>query len=253
MENEDPVKKLLYHADDDDELGLMEVQLMENPSPERTRQTIQLLSHSDEFVAFQACLILTAWNVAEGLGELRNWLKKIQSEPLGMNHHRIWGYDTSFEMIVEAIDYNYSLQRNPSLSSEINELIGICISTFSKTPGEDRLSELLLKYPVDPKFLDPLEASIEQLIHQENWDQASYLVPVLGRYKSSRFVSYFEFFSKQKKQSSTVLRNLIVSTQYPGVGDELLKRYLNSDDAYLKIVAESVAKKRVFGPGGSDQ
>ena len=92
---------LLYKDNDGVVVGLDEVQLLDFVDDKRIVATEELLHGSDEFVRFQAMLVLAAWGKLSGMQAIEDFCK---SPPkINLSPNRINGEDNCFDDVAEAI------------------------------------------------------------------------------------------------------------------------------------------------------
>lgn len=72
----------------------------EDIPPERLKGVVDLLTHEDDYIVFQAARLLTSWGIEEGFDTLRKLL--VENELQGMIQHRIYGYDETYKHVLYA-------------------------------------------------------------------------------------------------------------------------------------------------------
>ncbi|MBH0063694.1 hypothetical protein [Psychrobacter sp. SZ93C1] len=72
----------------------------EDIPPERIKGIVDLLSHEDDYIVFQAARLLTSWGIEEGFHTLEKLL--VENELQGMIQHRIYGYDETYKHVLYA-------------------------------------------------------------------------------------------------------------------------------------------------------
>ena len=72
------INELLYHYNEEGNEGydLNEVQLLEKIDPDRVEQLKLLLHNDNQYIAYQAMLILLAWAIPEGFKQLDQFISE---------------------------------------------------------------------------------------------------------------------------------------------------------------------------------
>jgi hypothetical protein len=97
------IRNLLYSTSSSEEFGLYEAQLMEEIPAERISKLIELLKNENQFITFQAMLILTAWNIEEGFKSITEFIKNQPDRNYEFEPHRIWDADNAYDYIAKAL------------------------------------------------------------------------------------------------------------------------------------------------------
>lgn len=175
----------LYYYNEDDEVGydLFNVQLLENINGERVELLKEILQNEDKYIAYQAMLILLAWNINEGYLTLSNffsekWFSGIEFEP-----HRIFGEDSVLDVIANAIDIGWSKQTDKSKFIEFYKII---LSFYGSMYFEGKLKAILLKrQDLSQLLLSDIKIAIKSALKHNRHYQASQFLPVLYGFENA--------------------------------------------------------------------
>ncbi|CAM3997288.1 hypothetical protein VA7868_01112 [Vibrio aerogenes CECT 7868] len=93
---------LLYTDEFGDDVGLDEVQLLDPPLKERIPDLLALLDSPDQFISYQAMLILSAWGNDSGIYFLDSIIDDEKIHESGFELHRITDEDNVYDELAYA-------------------------------------------------------------------------------------------------------------------------------------------------------
>jgi hypothetical protein len=189
MTNE--IRNLLYSTDVEDEFGLDEVQLMEVIPVERIPKLIELLKNENQFISFQAMLILTAWGIEDGFKSVTKFIENQPDKDYAFEPHRIWGADNAYDYIADAL-YMSTFKTNDEekIISYFIKLLELYGYKYFDSKFKYSLLEIEPKKELLPYIIKAIEASLKN----ERYFQASQLLPVIAKYDKSLVQIYINQF-----------------------------------------------------------
>ncbi len=241
----DKIYNLLYVVDDDDDTGLREVQLTENPSSERIEQTKLLLSNNDDNIAIQAALILTAWAIEDGINKLKTFVETYEKNNVDIFVHRINDNNTTFDSITYAVYLNLYLHSNKN-NDEIDKIILLLIKLYPKVYAEDYLKKTLLFYNKTTTIIEEVIYAIDETILQEKYFMASFLLPVLFKNKHLFSNNYLNKFIKLEIFDARIGENIVDALAFENNTESqiLLEQYSKSTFPLIREKAINILNKQ---------
>lgn len=136
------IQHLLYENDAGRVIGLDKVQLLDPVPTARLGPVRALLSCPDEYLAYQAASVLTAWGDAAGLRHLEQLIDGRVDQRLTMAPHRIWDYDNGYDEMAWAVDL-YGLSPEVQRPAQLR-VLGKLLALYGPCFFESNLKAALL-------------------------------------------------------------------------------------------------------------
>lgn len=197
----DEIRNLLYSTSVEDEFGLDEVQLMEIIPTERIFKLIALLDNESKFIAYQAMLILTAWNIEEGFKSVDKFIEEQPDKEYNFEPHRIWGKDNVYDDIAYAL-YISTLKSNNE--KKIIPYFIKLLNLYDKKYFDSKFSYCLLDIEPDNDLLPYIIKALEASLENKMYLQSSQLLPVIVNYDKKNAKKYIPIFKKHIKDDSRI-------------------------------------------------
>ncbi|GEJ45798.1 hypothetical protein [Chryseobacterium sp. ON_d1] len=200
------INELLYHYNEEGYEGydLSEVQLLKNIDSERVEKLKLLLHNDDQYIAYQAMLILLAWAIPEGFQQLDRFISEKWDEKESFESHRIHSEDNVYDVITDAL---YISTINGKSEQELYPYIKYFLSIYGNKFFESNLKDFLLKKNCTP-LLKEIEQAIHDSLQNKRYYQASQLFPVLVHYDKSSFNKYADIFKSLIKEDDRIAYNI---------------------------------------------
>jgi len=197
---------ILYkYIDEDGNIGedLYEVQLLDDISPERTQKLIALLGHQNEFITYQAMLILLAWGVDEGFDKLDNFIAEESKEEF--EPHRIYGEDNVYDVVSHAL---YISTYNTENEDKIIPYLKKILATYGDKFFESKLKYVLLNMEKATQLLPEIKVAITSALDNKRYYQASQLLPVIAKFDKTPVNKYAATFTPLIQKDKRIEYNL---------------------------------------------
>lgn len=198
--------ELLYHYDEEGNEGydLNEVQLLEKIDLDRVEKLKLLLYNDDQYIAYQAMLILLAWAIPEGFKQLDRFISEKWDEKESFEPHRLHNEDNVYDVITNAL---YISTLNGKTEQELYRYIGYFLKTYGDHFFESNLKDFLLKKNCRP-LLKEIERASQRALRNKRYYQASQLFPVLVYYDKDTFNKYRDIFSHLISEDNRIAYNI---------------------------------------------
>lgn len=181
--------RLLYELDGA-VIGLDEMQLLDSPPSGRALELRRLLECDDDWAAFQAALVLTAWADTSGLSYFESILTNWPADGRGFFPHRLRGYDNACDEIAYAI---HLFRLSGGDIARARAAYRQLLSLYGPVPFESRLKYALLK--VDGVELkNDVHSAILRAEEAGKHYMASQLLPVLARWSGNESMTLLQHF-----------------------------------------------------------
>ncbi len=227
---------VLYSGDDGEEIGLDEVQLLDDPSSERIDELEKLLIDESAFIRFQATLVLTAWGHDGGMRSAEKMIAERGADGENLSPNRLNGQDNRFDDLAEAIHlYLLSGGDQQRAFDAFKALLNMYADAFF----ESKLKRALLKH-ANADLLAAVKEAILQCLEVGKTYQASQLLPVVAKLEPKRCWSLLLRFTALPTQTPDPAVNVAEALRYiPGVeSDQMLTAYLSHDGAGVASQAQ---------------
>ncbi|MFN1215751.1 hypothetical protein ACKW6Q_02080 [Chryseobacterium kwangjuense] len=190
MNNE--LHELLYYYNEEGYEGydLNEVQLLGKKDFDRVEQLKKILHHEDQYIAYQAMLILLAWSIPEGFELLDRFIAEKWDEKESFEPHRLYGEDNVYDIITNAL---YISTFNGKSEQELYPYIKQFLHLYDDRFFESHLKDFLLKKDCGP-LLKEIEQALQTALENQRYYQASQLFPLLVHYDKNLFNLYIGIF-----------------------------------------------------------
>jgi HEAT repeat protein len=227
---------LLYEDENGEVIGLGEVQLLDPPPRNRVEKLQQLLSDPSDWLAFQASLILAAWGEPEGVASLSKFVAQWPNRVIGFSHHRLRGYDNSYDEIADAA---HLFQLSNGNSTIARDLFRGLLALYGPVEYESRLKYALLRSDCHDLIPDII-AAIDRARCLGKFYLASQLLPPLARLLGTGAVSVIDPFFRFNDDPNPRV-NIAESFQYiePGIAEPILKELEKDTDSIVSDQARS--------------
>ncbi|WP_223648956.1 hypothetical protein [Hymenobacter psoromatis] len=179
------IQHLLYENDAGRVIGLDKVQLLDPVPTARLGPVRALLSSPDEYLAYQAASVLTAWGDAAGLRHLEQLIDGRVDQRLTMAPHRIWDYDNGYDEMAWAVDlYGLSPEaQRPAQLRVLGKLLALYGPCFFESNLKAALLDLAL--PLAAELGPAMRAALARTQEAGQLYLASQLLPPLARVDSA--------------------------------------------------------------------
>ena len=179
------IQHLLYEDDAGRVIGLDKVQLLDPVPTARLAPVRALLSSPDEYLAYQAASVLTAWGDAAGLRHLEQLIDGRVDQRLTLAPHRIWDYDNGYDEMAWAVDL-YGLSPEVQRPAQLR-VLGKLLALYGPCFFESNLKAALLDLePALAAELAPaMRAALARTQEKGQLYLASQLLPPLARVDSA--------------------------------------------------------------------
>ncbi|KAA2223861.1 hypothetical protein [Chryseobacterium sediminis] len=200
------INELLYHYNEEGSEGydLNEVQLLEKIDPDRVEKLKLLLHNDNQYIAYQAMLILLAWANPEGFKQLDRFIVEKWDEKESFEPHRLHSEDNVYDVITNAL---YIATLNGKTEQEIYPYIKHFLSIYGDKFFESNLKDFLLKKNCRP-LLKEVEQAIDHALENKRYYQASQLFPVMVHYDKNTFNKYKDIFSPLTSEDNRIVYNI---------------------------------------------
>ena len=179
------IQHLLYEDDAGRVIGLNEVQLLDPVPAARLGPVRALLASPDEYLAYQAASVLTAWGDAAGLRHLEQLIDGRVDQRLTLAPHRIWDYDNGYDEMAHAVSL-YALSSDTEWPARLR-ILGKLLALYGPCFFESNLKAALLALePALAAELGPaMRAALARTQEKGQLYLASQLLPPLARVDSA--------------------------------------------------------------------
>lgn len=200
------INEILYHYNEEGYEGydLSEVQLLRNKDIDRIEKLKSLLDNDNQYIAYQAMLILLAWAIPEGFQQLDRFISEKWDEKESFESHRIHSEDNVYDVITDAL---YISTMNGKTEEELNPYIKHFLSIYGNKLFESNLKDFLLKKNCRP-LLKEIEQAIQDALQSKRYYQASQLFPVLVNYDKNSFNQYVDIFNSLINEDDRISYNI---------------------------------------------
>lgn len=198
--------ELLYHYDEEGNEGydLNEVQLLGKIDLDRVEKLKLLLYNDDQYIAYQAMLILLAWAIPEGFKQLDRFISEKWDEKESFEPHRLHNEDNVYDVITNAL---YISTLNGKTEQELYRYIEYFLKIYGDQFFESNLKDFLLKKNCRP-LLKEIEEASQRALRNKRYYQASQLFPVLVYYDKDTFNKYRDIFSHLISEDNRIAYNI---------------------------------------------
>ncbi|MCF2218378.1 hypothetical protein QX233_21755 [Chryseobacterium gambrini] len=200
------INEILYHYNEEGYEGydLSEVQLLRNKDIDRIEKLKSLLDNDNQYIAYQAMLILLAWAIPEGFQQLDRFISEKWDEKESFESHRIHSEDNVYDVITDAL---YISTMNGKTEEELYPYIKHFLSIYGNKLFESNLKDFLLKKNCRP-LLKEIEQAIQDALQSKRYYQASQLFPVLVNYDKNSFNQYVDIFNSLINEDDRISYNI---------------------------------------------
>lgn len=186
------INDILYKDSEGEYVGLDEVQLLEPYPIERVKPLINLLSNTDNSIALEAALILSAWGIKDGIDYLEKFIDQ-KNEADGFFLHRIHGEDNVYDEIAHAIQLYFFSTKNYKRTLIILRKI---LELYGYFYFESYISHILFENEISKQLLMQIDNAIDIAIKENRLFQSSQLLPAYIKWGGQNYRSYIELYFK---------------------------------------------------------
>lgn len=200
------INDLLYHYNEEGNEGydLNEVQLLEKIDFERVEKLKLLLHNDNQYIAYQAMLILLAWSIPEGFKQLDKFISEKWDEKENFEPHRLYNEDNVYDVITNAL---FIATLNGKNEQELYPYIKHFLSIYGDKFFESNLKDFLLKKNCRP-LLKEIEQAMQSALKNKRYYQASQLFPVIVHYHKDNFSKFINIFNDLITQDDRISYNI---------------------------------------------
>jgi len=200
------IYEILYHYNEDGYEGydLNEVQLLEKIDLERVEKLKLLLHNDNQYIAFQAMLILLAWAIPEGFQQLDKFISEKLEEIENFEPHRLYNEDNVYDVITNALSI---ATLNGKSEQELYPYIKHFLNIYGDKFFESNLKEFLLKKNCRP-LLQEIEQAMQSALKNKRYYQASQLFPIIVQYDKDGYNKFIDIFNDLISQDDRILYNI---------------------------------------------
>ena len=200
------IYEILYHYNEDGYEGydLSEVQLLEKIDLERVEKLKLLLHNDDQYIAYQAMLILLAWSIPEGFKQLDRFISEKWDEKENFEPHRIYNEDNVYDVITNALSI---ATLNGKSEQELYPYIKHFMNIYGDKFFESNLKEFLLKKNCKP-LLQEIEQAMQSALKNKRYYQASQLFPIIVHYDKDGYDKFIDIFNDLISQDDRISYNI---------------------------------------------
>ncbi|VXB17020.1 hypothetical protein [Chryseobacterium sp. 8AT] len=200
------INELLYHYNEEGNEGydLNEVQLLEKIDFERVEKLKLLLHNDNQYIAYQAMLILLAWSIPEGFQQLDKFISEKWDEKENFESHRLYNEDNVYDVITNAL---FIATLNGKNEQELYPYIKHFLNIYGDKFFESNLKEFLLKKNCRP-LLKEIEQAMQSALKNKRSYQASQLFPVIAHYDKDNLSKFINVFNDLISQDDRISYNI---------------------------------------------
>lgn len=179
------IQHLLYEDEAGRVIGLDGVQLLDPVPTARLGPVRMLLASPDEYLAYQAASVLTAWGDAAGLRHLEQLIDGRVDQRLTLAPHRIRDYDNGYDEMARAVDL-YGLSPEAQRPAQLR-VLGKLLALYGPCFFESNLKAVLLglALPLAAELGPAVHAALARTQEAGQLYLASQLLPPLARVDSA--------------------------------------------------------------------
>jgi hypothetical protein len=179
MPSEAEIARLLYTDENGEATTFEEVQLLDEPIPERIEPLRALAAGDDVYLAYQAASLLCSWGDPVGLEKVVEMVDTRIHEREEISPHRIHDYDNVYDELAYAV-HLYGLNSDEQQGERRRTLAKI-LGLYGRMQFESRLKHALLR--TDLGGLEEATAgALQRALDLGRRDLASQLLPPLARF-----------------------------------------------------------------------
>ena len=200
------IHEILYHYNEDGYEGydLSEVQHLEKIDLERVEKIKLLLQNDDQYIAYQAMLILLAWSIPEGFKQLDRFISEKWDEKENFEPHRIYNKDNVYDVITNAL---FIATLNGKSEQELYPYIKHFLNIYGDKFFESKQKEFLLKKNCRP-LLQEIEQAMQSALKNKRCHQASQLFPIIVHYDKDGYNKFIDIFNDLISQDDRISYNI---------------------------------------------
>lgn len=200
------INELLYHYNEEGNEGydLNEVQLLEKIDFERVEKLKLLLHNDNQYIAYQAMLILLAWSIPEGFKQLDKFISEKWDEKENFEPHRLYNEDNVYDVITNAL---FIATLNGKNEQEFYPYIEHFLNIYGDKFFESNLKDFLLKKNCRP-LLKEIEQAMQSALKNKRYYQASQLFPVIAHYDKDNLSKFINIFNDLISQDDRISYNI---------------------------------------------
>lgn len=238
MITEKEIKHLLYEDESGDVIGLDEVQLLDPIPTERVDSLRELLNSKDSYVAYQAALILAAWNDDEGLTKIEGLIDNKIHLTMEVSPHRLYGYDNVYDEIAWALYLSIEDDENPP--EHVLNLIKKILKLYGPCDFEGSLKLCLLDINCS-NLLPDIYKALERALDLNKEYLASQLLPVLAKWNHVKKWEIIKSFLTFKRQTPDPAHNIAEALGYIDTAES--KNILSDLSSHPEVTVVEEARK----------
>lgn len=175
--------RLLYEDEEGVPVGLDQVMLL-SPAPlDRVPTLKPLLEAEDQYVAFQAAMVLAAWGVDAGVLHLEGMIDHADPQAEPLMPHRIRGYENCYDLMADAVD---CYEMNGGAPEVAIRIYGKLLALYGHFDFECALKDVLLNGH-HRELIDLIERAFRRALGKSKIYLASQLLPLLAAWAPKTF------------------------------------------------------------------
>lgn len=221
------VYRVLYTDEVGDDVGLDEVQLLDPPLEERVPTLSKMLNSTDQYLSYQAVLVLVAWGKDVGLEKLEEIVDKEEINTSGFSPNRITDEDNVYDELSYAVHlYGLSGGNRSNMLKLFTKLLAI----YPKYFFESKLKHSLLRNEF-AELIPSIEDAISKTLASGKHYQASQLLPALTKLDPEKGWQAMQKFINLPESVPDPAANIAEALKYlsPHKAESLLQQYVSSE------------------------
>jgi len=184
-------QRLLYEDETGELEGVFEVQLMDPIPVDRLLPVRALIGGSDLVAWSHALRVLLGWGDEAGLVEAERFLESDKNPFEGIDTHRLFGTDLTYDNLASALSIGFSINGLPKgrVIALANRLLALSEKVFFLNGLEDLVTKIN-----DRSLLEATEHAVNRLAEDGQLRKGTDLLPALATMDPERAMRAIELF-----------------------------------------------------------
>lgn len=231
----------LYRDDSGEVVGLDEVQLLENPSPDRVAILHAALRSQDLELQYRAALVLAAWGDDQGLDDIEHLIDmRIDTEGVVVPH-RIYGYNNIYDEFARAV---YLFGHSGRQITKQKRIYAKLLALYGPCDYQGKLKNALLETEFR-ELLPDVEQACRRALRLGKHYLASQLLPVIAKWDSDEAWQFIGAFDTNTIETPNPVANVAQALRYIDSFDarSLLQELCKHPDVVVSDEAKKALSK----------